>query len=144
MTLKIADVNEETINLEWSINQLGNGRFIMQTEALKEGTNFYWGQPEAGADTKLDGNETLATFSTKFYTDLMENGKATYDAILFFKKDVPKDTVYKLNGKDIDQVYVESEDGKVKVWFLKDANVPVILKMVGNASGMDLLLESIE
>ena len=144
MTLKIVDADDESIKLDWSINELGKGSFIMKTEALREGSHFFWGQPEAGTDTRLDENETVASFSTQFYNELMQNGKATYDAVVFLKKNAPADKVYKLEGKDVDKLYAESEDGKVKVWLLKDANAPIILKMEGNAAGMDILLESVE
>lgn len=144
LVIQIEGADEASIKMKWSSPRLANGRLSMKTQALQNGNHFFWGEPEKGVETKLEENETIACFSKRFYNELMQKGKAEFDFVLFLKKDAPRDKAYKLNGKEVDSVYIESEDGSVKAWLMNDENVPIVLKMEGSASGIDLLLESVE
>ncbi len=51
---------------------------------------------------------------------------------------------YKLNGKDIEVIYLENEDATSKLLILNNSSFPAIVKISGNKAGADAELKSVE
>jgi hypothetical protein len=69
--------------------------------------------------------------------------KAKFDNAVVTVQPGSPNNAFKLNGKTIDALYIESESG-AKIWILNNASYPLILKMENNPNGVDAELTMIQ
>lgn len=142
-TLKVDSVEQDQIILDWSLPELGQGRYLMSMQAFLHGTASFQGQPEAGVDTRLDDSVTLACVSRDFFRTLEDSGHAVYNGIAYTKKDNPKG--FSLKGIKVDAVFLSGSDGS-RMWLLNDERVPLVLdkEPAPDSGGIGLTLDSIQ
>lgn len=142
-TLKVDSVEDNQIILDWSLPELGQGRYIMPMQAYLHGTSSFQGQPASGEDTRLDDSVTLACVSQDFFQNLISSGHAVYNGIEYTKKDNPNG--FSLKGSPMDAVCASGSDGSV-MWLLNDAQVPLILdkEPASTSDGIGITLNAIE
>lgn len=142
-TLKVDSVGQDQIILDWSLPELGQGRYLMSMQAFLHGTASFQGQPEAGVDTRLDDSVTLACVSRDFFLTLEDSGHAVYNSILYTKK--PNPMGFSLKGSRVDAVYLSGSDGS-QIWLLNDEQVPLVLdkEPARNSDGIGMTLDSIQ
>lgn len=144
LMLIIASVNDQDILIKWNIPDLGEGNLVMPLAALQTGTHSYWDQPGADVNTRLDHDQTIGCFSRQFYQEIINTGKAEYDGTEYLKNNT-NDTgsTFKIGGKRVSALFLTSKDGQTRLWLLNDLEVPLILKIAGNPSGIDATLKGI-
>lgn len=142
-TLKVDSVGQDQIILDWSLPELGNGRYLMPMQAFLHGTASFQEQPTPGVDTRLDDSVTLACVSRDFFQTLEDSGHAVYNGIVYTKTDNPKG--FRLKGSMVDAVYLSGSDGS-EMWLLNDEQVPLVLdkEPARNSDGIGITLDSIQ
>ena len=120
------------------------GKFINSKLNLEKGNSLNWDQPVPGEERKLADNQTIAILSRTFLKELLLNKKSIYDGIELTLKDQPKGSEFLAGGKELDVIYAESGDGSTRYWILNNADFPILMKIDGNPSGINLVCKDIK
>lgn len=128
------------VSIGWAVDGYGEGSFDMSDKALESATKMaIVSQPGQGS-TKLAEDETFGLISKSAYKSLVDNKGFTYNGIKFKTKATPK--ALKVEGKELDVTHVASEDGKIELWVLNNANFPLVVQSTGMS--VDIVLNSIK
>ena len=76
----------------------------------------------------LTDDKTDHCFSRHFFIALKEQKSATYGGITYNLADMTAEKVFKLDGNEVDAIYVVSANGQKKFWILNNPLYPFILK----------------
>lgn len=76
----------------------------------------------------LPDDKTDHCFSRRFFKTLLEQKSASYGGITYNLTPISAGTVFKLDGKDADAVYIVSSNGQKKFWILNNPLYPLILQ----------------
>ncbi len=125
--------------LAWSVENFGDGAFEINEKALQSGTGMFMGQPGMGT-TKLGDTETYGIISKAAFKSLIDNKSFSYNGTTF-KVKTPDSNPMKLGGKEIDVIHVVNE-GKIELWILNNANLPLVLQTAGLA--IDVVVHEIK
>ena len=136
--------SRQQVKIEHSFSNVPNkvGIITIGGNNLDEAKNLYYAlQP--GESKELNSN-LIMTFGRKSFDRLMAGKKVDYELSWlgkkkFVKKNLPEPI--KLDDKELDVVYAESEDGVQKIWILNHDAYPLIVKMV---SGQTVTLGKVE
>lgn len=90
----------------------------------------------------LSDDKTDHCFSRQFLRNIKEKKSASYGGITYEAKDVPPAEAFKLNGKEVDAVYIVSSNGQKKFWVLDNPICPLILK--SSSENIDAVLTGIQ
>ena len=138
----IDSVSPGYLKLGWDIDGLGTGGWVMKKNSLEKATNGYWDQPLPGSDVELPDDQAVLILSKLQWESLQNEKKFVFDQKNFAAKTPSEQQLLKLQGKTVDAIMVEAENG-FRVWILNNPSYPFILKMEGNPRGIDLDLTSI-
>ncbi|MFT3826096.1 MAG: hypothetical protein QM731_19395 [Chitinophagaceae bacterium] len=128
------------LRFNWSIEGMGSGKWIMKSKSLESATRTYWNQPNPDTEEVLPDDQVVLILPRSVWKSIQQDKKAMLDNQNFQVKEATEKQQFKLAGKVVDAVYMES--GSTHYWILNDANFPIILRIEGNMAGYDLLLQS--
>lgn len=131
------------VKMGWTIEGLGSGGWIMKKNSLEKATHAFWDQPMAGSDVDLADDQTVLLLSKLQWQSLQAEKKIAFDDQTFLVKTPTDEQVQKLNGKILDQVLLEAENG-YRIWVLNNPSFPMVLRIQGNPRDVDLELQSID
>jgi hypothetical protein len=144
LMISVDSLASDFVKLGWNIEGLGNGGWIMKQKSLQSANRGWWSEPMAGTDQELADEQTVLLFSKASWDALQKDKKADYDMQSFAVSELKDDQQLKLNGKPVDVLLLQGENGSTRIWLLNNAAFPAILKIEGNTFGPDLELRSIE
>ena len=136
-------VSANYIKMGWNIEGLGSGGWIMKKNSLENATHGFWDQPVAGSDVDLADDQAVLMLSKAQWQSLQKQKKFTLDDQNFIVKTPTEQQLQKLNGKVLDLVLLEADNG-YRIWILNNASFPMIFKIEGNPRDIDLDLQSID
>ncbi len=76
----------------------------------------------------LTDDKTDHCFSRRFFKTLMEQKSASYGGITYNLTPISAETVFRLDGKQVDAIYMVSANGQKKFWVLNNPLYPFILQ----------------
>jgi len=76
----------------------------------------------------LPDDKTDHCFSRHFLKTLMEQKSASYGGITYNLTPISPDLVFKLDGKEVDAIFIVSSNGQKKFWILNNPIYPFILQ----------------
>lgn len=144
LLITVDSAGKERIRMSWSIDGFGSGAWIMNKASIESANRGSWGEPSVGEDEVIADEETVLYFSKALWNSVKNEKKATYDNVNYVVKPAAAGDLLQVNGKAIDQIYLESENGASKIWLLNDPSFPLVLKISGNPAGIDLWITNIE
>ena len=136
-------VSANYIKMGWNIEGLGSGGWIMKKNSLENATHGFWDQPVAGSDVDLADDQAVLMLSKAQWQSLQKQKKFTLDDQNFIVKTPTEQQLQKLNGKVLDLVLLEADNG-YRIWILNNPSFPMIFKIEGNPRDIDLDLQSID
>jgi hypothetical protein len=140
LTLTMTSVTAP-VTMKWRIDGYGTGSFEVSAKAVEAATKMAIRQPEPDGTTKLKDDETLLLMSKTMFAGLVQNKTFVLNGKTF---NVVADTsAFKINDKEADVFYAQTENGKVKIWVLNNPAFPIICKSVGSLPGIDITLTSV-
>jgi hypothetical protein len=131
----------DPMNISWDVGTMG-GTYNMSAKGLASGTRLNADQPQPDAVTALTDEETFLCISKAAYQSLVKNKTFDYSGLTFKVKD--NSDGFKLDGKLADATYVSTADGKATIWILNNPDMPVILAITGNPSGINNKITAIK
>jgi len=143
LILKVSQIGPDGVTLDYNIMGSMTGKFINSKTNLEKGTSMNWDQPIPGEERKLPDDQTIAMVSRTFLKDLKTNKKATYDNNEFQLKEQPQGSAVTVGGKEVKSIYAESSDGAIRIWVLDNNDYPFLVKLEGNAGGINLTLKDV-
>ncbi len=126
--------------IDWTVEGYGDGTFEMSEKALEGATQLALGQPALGT-TKLADDETFGLIAKTAFKSLTDNKFFTYNGIKFLAKTADGKS-FKIGDKEIDVIYVTTEDSKIELWILNNPNLPFIMQSSGLAT--DVLINALK
>ncbi|HSB94197.1 MAG TPA: hypothetical protein VLC28_13830 [Flavitalea sp.] len=144
MTVTLDSVSANYVKLGWNIGGYGSGGWVMKQPSLEKGNRNAWEQPGVGMDTELPDDQVVLLLSRASWAALQAQKKAEIDQQVFTVGTPASGHEFALGGKSVDALFIQNQTSGSKMWFLKQAELPVLLKIQGNAAGYDLELRSIE
>ena len=142
--IKVSSIGEDGIVFDYDMSNGMAGKFINSKLNLEKGNSLNWDQPVPGEERKLADNQTIAILSRTFLKELLLNKKSNYDGLELTLKDQPKGSEFFSGGKELDVVYAESSDGSTRYWILNNADFPILMKIDGNPTGINLTCKDIK
>jgi hypothetical protein len=140
----IDSVSPGYMKLGWVIDGLGPGAWIMKKNSLEKATNGFWGEPTPGSDMELPDDQMVLAFSKLQWESIQKEKKVLFDQEKLVVKAPSEQQLMRLQGKTLDLIMLESENGGHRVWILNNASFPFIVKTEGSPKGIDLDLTSID
>ena len=144
LTVTMDSIATDFVKLGWSIAGYGSGGWIMKKPSLDKGNRNAWEQPGLGMDTELPDDQVVLLLSRATWTSLQADKKAEIDQQVFSVPAPAAGQEFVLEGKPVDALFIQNQTSGSKMWFLKQPDLPVLLKIQGNTVGYDLELRSIE
>jgi hypothetical protein len=142
--ISVDSLSSDFVKLGWNIEGFGNGGWVMKQKSLQSANRGLWNEPMNGMDQELPDEQTVLLFSKSSWDALQKDKKADYDMQSFTVAELKDDQQLKLNGKTVDVLLLQGENGSTRIWLLNNPSFPAILKIEGNTMGPDLELRSIE
>ena len=75
---------------------------------------------------------------------ISKDKKTEYDQQQYTVKQPSEQQILKLNGKALNVIMLESQNGSSRVWVLNNPQFPAVVKIEGNPMGIDLWVTSID
>jgi hypothetical protein len=144
LTVTLDSITTDFVKLGWSIGGYGSGGWIMKKPSLDKGNRNAWEQPGLGMDTELPDDQVVLLLSRASWASLQAEKKAEIDQQVFSVAAPAAGQEFVLDGKQVDALFIQNQTSGSKMWFLRQADLPVLLKIQGNTAGYDLELRSIE
>jgi hypothetical protein len=142
--VSVDSASTDYLKLGWEISGLGSGGWIMKKNSLAKATNAFWDEPAAGLDTELPDDQNVLTLSKFQWDAIQKERKTIIDGQTYLVKTPSEQQLLKPEGKTLDAVLLESENGATRFWILNNASFPFVLKIEGNPKNVDLDLQSIK
>jgi hypothetical protein len=139
----------DTVTFAWKMPATSrsserSGRRSMLRSSLDASRQGYWEPPIDGEDILLAANESMLCLSRTSFAELKKMGKTEFDGQRLNAKAVNNGLVeYELNGRRLNAIRADSDDGNTRLWILDDANFPLILKLEGNPFSVDVEIKAI-
>jgi hypothetical protein len=144
LTVTLDSVSTEYVKLGWIVGGYGSGGWIMKKPSLEKGTRNAWEQPAVGVDTELSDDQVMLLLSKASWAALQSEKKAEIDQQVFTVSTPDSGEEFAMDGKPVDALFIQNQTSGAKMWFLKQAALPVLLKIQGNPAGYDFELRSVE
>jgi hypothetical protein len=144
LTVTFDSVSTDYLKLGWMVEGFGAGGWIMKKPSLDKGNRNAWEQPAAGMDTELPDDQVMLVLSKASWAALQSEKKAEIDQQVFTVATPVSGQEFAIDGKPVDALFIQNETSGAKMWFLKQAALPVLLKIQGNPAGYDFELRSVE
>jgi len=143
-TFSLDSVTADYIKVGWSIDQLGNGSWIMKNKSINNAVRGYWSQPTSGVQEELPDDQIVLLLSKTQWASLQKDNKLEFDQQSFTVKQPNNEQLLQLAGKNVDAFFLENPSGTTRIWVLNNAALPILLKIEGNTMGPDISLSSME
>lgn len=137
LLLTIDSLTPSFVKFAWEIDGYGAGAWIMSAKSIESSTSGYWGNPSPGVDEKVPDDQHVLLFSKALWNSISKDKKVDYEQMTFTVKEATDAQKFKIGGKVVDAVYLESASG-TKLWILNDPAFPIMLKIEGNTKGPDM------
>jgi len=144
LTVTVDSVATDYVKLGWRISGYGSGGWIMKKPSLENGNRNAWEQPGLGMDTELPDDQVVLLLSKASWAALNKDNKAEIDQQVYKTSAQEQGKELSIDGKQVDALFIQTEAGDSKMWYLNQPGFPVLLKIQGNRAGYDLELRSIE
>jgi hypothetical protein len=128
----------------WTIEGYGTGAWVMKAKSLETATRGYWNDPAVGNEDVLADEQIMLLFSKAQWNSIQKDKKADYDMQTFTVKEPTEAQQFKLDGKAVDCIMLEGQNGTTRVWVLNDASLPLILRIEGNTMGPSITLQELQ
>ena len=132
------------VKLGWNIEGMGNGGWIMKKNSLEKATRGWWDEPSPGNDVDISDEQTVLLFSKAQWDAISNDKKTDYDQQSYTVKQPTEQQHLKLNGKVLNVILLEGQNGSSRLWLLNNPDFPAIVKIEGNTMGIDLWLTAID
>ena len=126
---RIYDIIIGDSTVDWRILRNGHrqeGRYVMSSSAVSDGSSMSWRQPLNGAAVVLGSQETFILLSRKAYSQLQSEGLFTYNGTLYRKISERDGTI---------SVKADIDGTEMCIGLLK--SMPVIFRISDNPIGID-------
>lgn len=144
LVISVDSLAADRIKLGWNIEGYGTGGWIMKQKSLDSATRGWWNDPVVGTDDEISDEQTVLIFSKVLWDELQKNKKADYDMQTYTIKEPTEEQQLQVNGKIIDFLLLEGQNGSSRIWLLNNSKFPAIIKIEGNTMGPNLVLNTIE
>lgn len=132
------------VKLSWDIQGLGKGGWVMKKASLDNAKRGWWDQPMTDVDMEIADDQNVLYFSRANWASIMQDKKAEFDRQIYSVQSASAEKQLKLDGKTVDAILLQNQNGDSRIWLLNNANAPIILKIEGNSAGPDLEIRSVE
>jgi len=152
----IADGQEQSINISvdsmasdflrfsWNLEGMGGGKWIIKKASLDKADRAYWNDLLPDADVEIPEGQSIVMFSKAQWASIQKDKKMSFDQQTFTVKKATGPQVLKINGKEVDAIYLEGENGSTRLWIANSAKTPFLVKIEGNTMGPDVELRAIK
>jgi hypothetical protein len=89
-------------------------------------------------------DQTVLLLSKAQWNGITTNKKMEYDQQGYTVKQPTEQQQLKLNGKQLNVIMLESQNGSSRVWVLNNPDFPAVVKIEGNPMGIDLWVTAID
>jgi hypothetical protein len=144
LSVTLDSITTNYVKFGWSIAGYGSGGWIMKKPSLDKGNRNALEQPGLGMDTELRDNEVILLLSRATWASIQSEKKAEIDQQVFNLAKPASDQKLLINGKAVDALFVQNPTSGAKMWILNQPELPILLKIQGNAAGYDIELRSVE
>ncbi|WP_281322338.1 hypothetical protein [Flavobacterium aestivum] len=134
LPLEIKEMNDKKVTLAYSMingEKKISGQWVISNEGLNSGTYFNWQPLNPGEVRILPKDQTIFCVSKKFFDEIKSKKTAKYDDKSFELKNLPKGKEIKIDGKEVDAIYVAEKGGESKYWILNNRDLPFIINSAG-------------
>lgn len=142
-TAVVDSLGTEYVKIAWNIQGMGTGGWVMKKKSLESAVQGYWNQPTPGTDEELADESVVLIISKAQWNSLQQDKKFVYNDQTFTVKQGDQAGL-KAGDKTLDAILVEGPGGTTRLWVLNNPAFPALLKVEGNAHGVDLELINIE
>jgi hypothetical protein len=135
-------ISADNVSITWSmaIPETVKGRYRMDKRSLDSAAYWYWTEPRDGDDVLLPPDQTFVIISRAAWNELNSKNEMTYDGVKFIVKKDTANGIFTAGNLKLNCFYLESSTGGSKIWLLKNAAFPIVLKYEGNGKGADFQL----
>lgn len=144
LLISVDSLAPEYVKLGWNIEGMGAGGWIMKQTSLNKATRGWWGEPVAGSHIDIADEQTVLLMSKAQWNDITTNKKLEYDQQSYTVKQPTEQQQLKLNGRVLNVIMLEGQNGTSRVWILNNPDFPAVVKIEGNAMGIDLWVTAID
>lgn len=134
LPLEIKEMNDKKVTLAYSMingEKKISGQWVISSKGLDAGQYFNWQPLNPGEVRILPKDQTIFCVSKKFFDEIKSKKTAIYDDKTFELKDLPKGKEIKVDGKEVNAIYVAEKGGNSKYWILNNRDLPFIVNSAG-------------
>ncbi|MBC8757074.1 hypothetical protein H2O64_20545 [Kordia sp. YSTF-M3] len=132
--LKINEMDAETVKFKYTMSngdKQFSGNWVMSAEGLESGKYFNWQGLGPGEVRILPKDQTIFSVSKAFFDEIKSKKTAQYDEKTFELKEIPKGKEIKIDGEEVDAIYIVEKDGETQYWILNNRDLPFIINSNG-------------
>jgi hypothetical protein len=139
MYFQLDSLNAANMVLSWGFDDGRSGRFIAGRASIDSAVKGYYNPPEAYETVAIPATQCLLFFPKLLFASLLKNKTVLFDDAALTLKPYTAGNVFKVMGKIIDALYLESGTG-TRIWILNNPETPLVLKIENNPAGVDVEL----
>jgi hypothetical protein len=140
---KIDSMTSDYLKVGWSVEGYGEGAWIMNKKSLQSGTGGVGENPEPGVEQVIPDDKIQLILSKDQWAALAKDKKVKHNGVDYNVVPAAGDNEFKLGDKVVDVIYLETADKSGKMWVMNNAAFPLLIKSLGNITGPDLTLLSL-
>jgi hypothetical protein len=144
INISVDSIANDFLRFSWNMEGLGTGKWIVHKASLEKAERAYWDDLAPNNDVEIPEGQSIVMFSKAQWASFQKDKKLNFDQQTFTAKKATGDQVIKVNGKEIDAIYLEGENGTTRLWIANNAKTPFLVKISGNTIGPDVELRSIK
>jgi len=143
ISISVDSIANDFVRFNWNMEGLGGGKWIVKKSSLEKAERAYWDDLLPNSDVEIPDGQSIVMFSKAQWASVQKDKKLNLDQQTFTAKKATGDQVFKINGKEVDVIYLEGENGSTKLWIANNPR-PFLIKISGNTVGPDVELRSIK
>lgn len=144
INISVDSITDNFVRFNWNMEGLGAGKWIVHKASLDKAERAYWDDLVPNQDVEIPDGQSIVIFSKAQWASYKKDKKLNFDQQTFTAKKATGDQIIKVNGKEIDAIYLESENGSTRLWIANYAKAPFLVKITGNTVGPDVELRAIK
>ena len=130
------------IRFSWNIEGMGGGKWIIKKASLDKAERAYWDDLAPNTDVEIPDGQSIVMFSKSQWASIQKDKKLNFDQQTFTVKKATGPQLLKINGKEVDAIYLEGENGSTRLWIANSAKTPFLVKIEGKHNGSRCRAES--
>jgi hypothetical protein len=142
LTVSVDSLSPSFIKYKWTAPNIGSGTWLVKEKSLESANSGRWSQLEPDAEVTLPDDQSVGMLSKAQWKSIQQDKKLMLDMVNYTLKKLIEPS--KLNNKEVDALYLESDNASSKIWILNNSTYPAILKLSGNSAGPDIELKNVE